>query len=307
MCEPKSPPEPDEPFEDSEGVVRSKAYLEKKKLDLEIKSLKRKSGSEIFLAYVPFLTVLLGLIGLGFGFWQFRTQQDKWLNEEKEQRAADRQKLDAQQQERTAQYLKQLRGDVDEISQFTKEGQPISRVTFLLDDMKILIDLARKDPASIATIDRYEQTVTKALVSQIGVDADFQSNSKDVLFAEQIVQNWEGYKQSLKEDDEALQGILSNYVKAIRSFRKTNSNYVANVAYNSIAKRYNRPTGYSPKLFLELFSLLRGFKNHLALMTGLPEEKTKVRTEFEASLCNDNLAKTLFGEDFVPNVECREQ
>jgi len=295
-------PDPDEPFVDSKGKSRSKVYLEKKKLDLEISNLEKKNRSETLLAFIPLATVLLSVIGLGFGFWQFKRQQDAFVKEHDEQRAA-------QAQEQTAQYTKQLRSDIDEISKITQNKTPISRISFLLNDVRILL-ASTNSPVSSEASESYRKALTEAMTEQLVNDADFMKSPTDVIFANKIVESWDDYRDYLKKPERlgTLNIILYRYVRALRYLRGTNEAYFKDLSYDEGTKSLTLSDTAKNIQGAETLNqhskhILEGFKEHLNLLpndnnaTTIKERQIR---DFGDALCNEKVARYLLQTDFIP-------
>lgn len=270
----------DEPLARPQDLL---SFKQIEKLNLEIASLQNKiERLEKYSPLFPLVGSLLTVVALVFGFYQFRTQQ---------------------QREFAAQSQNQLRSDVDQILRFAHdENQTISMVSFLLDDMKGLIDSASagSDKKLADALKGSERRVTEALVEQIVYDADFEDSPRNVVFASKIVTKWKDYQNYLKEDGQlvTLRRIVQNYVNAMRDFRKNNASYLQQVSYNEGTQRFN--VGENRILWLRLNFLMTGFKQHLQFLgKGQEEFKRKSIEDFEDSLCIKQVAHYFLGDDFI--------
>jgi hypothetical protein len=263
----------------------SVAQLER--LNLEIETLRKKSRWDLFYSRVPLFATFVPLVALIIGFWQFQRQQAKALTE--------------QQQQRTTQLRNQLRTDLDEMFRFSHDkDQTIGRVSFLLDDMKGLIDSAPRIKDEVEDFRNYERKVTKALVDHIVYEADFEASARDVIFSSRIVTNWTDYPKYLRDPAQIgiLQRILQNYVNGMRDFRKNNAPYLQQVSYNEKTGRFN--VGEDKILWRHLNFLIAGFEEHLKLLgKGQEESKRKNIEDFEDNLCIKEVAHYFLGADFI--------
>ena len=272
------------------------------KLNLEIENLRKKNRWESLSPLVPFFASCVTVFALVIGFWQFQSQQsslqDKAIRE--------------QQHERTTRLQIQLRSDVDEISRFTQDkSQTLSRVSFLLDDMNILIASASTvtDEQSSQAFRRYERTLTKSLVEQIVNDADFMKSPRDVSFATTISRNWSDYRNYLREKEQldTLDRILYRYVRALRHLRDTNAQYFKEVSYDKDKERYLLPKTSEKRegeenLHQHFRRILDGFREHLNLISDDPKaQKIKQQTllAFGDALCIESIARHVLGTDFI--------
>jgi hypothetical protein len=283
--------------------------IEKLKLEIEILSKKNKK-IEKFSPLFPLLATFVTLVALVIGFWQFQRQQKSLQDKTTSER----------QHERATQLQNQLRSDVNEILRFAQDKtQTISMVSFLLDDMKILIESASRltDQESAQAFIGYDRKVTKALVEQIVNDADLMKSPKDVIFTNTIARNWGDYQNYLREKEqlETLDGILYKYVRALRYLREGNRSYVKEVTYDNDTQHYKLPKasekGESEEiLFQHLRRIMEGFREHLNFLSNDPrgqEIKRRRIWEFGEALCNEIIARHILGDaDFV-STPCMEQ
>lgn len=274
------------------------------KLDIEIENLRNKNKRiESFSPLFPLVTSLVTVVAIAIGFLQFQSQQ----------RLLQEKTITEQQHERTTRFQNQLRSDVDEISRFTQDkSQTLSRASFLLDDMNILIDSTSTitDEQSSKAFRSYERTVTKVLVEQIVNDADFMKSPKDVSFATTVSKNWSDYRSYLREKEQldTLNSILYRYVRALRYLRERNPSYFKDVSYDNDTERYSLSTTSEKSegeetLFQHFVHILEGFKEHLNLISADPKaqkiKQQKIR-DFGDALCIDSVARHLLATDFTP-------
>src|SRR5262245_4597243 len=112
-----------------------KLQLEIDKLELEKKNLSKKNRWESLSPFVPIFASLVTMAALVIGFVQFQRQQETQQNKTNEE----------QRQKRVTQLEDQMRSDGNEISRFTRDpSQTLSRLSYLLDDMKRLMEAAAK-------------------------------------------------------------------------------------------------------------------------------------------------------------------
>jgi len=281
-----------EPSENLQGPTDLLSSRQIEKLDLEIESLRRKSRKvDKYSPLFPLIGSLVTVIAVIAGFWQFQRQQES-LQEKT---------LTEQRHARANRLQDQLRGDVDKILRFAKdETQTISMVSFLLDDISLIIDEGQKipDEQSAKSFTDSKRTVTAALVQQIVNDADFEKRPRDIIFASKIVAKWPDYRDYLKEGANlgALRRILNNYTNALGKFRDNNPEYLNKLTYDACLKRFFPPPASDSSLLKTLNYILEGFKEHLNLMSGGQAAKEPFISVFMDALHNDSVAKTLEDE-----------
>lgn len=296
---PETEQQPDELLARPQDLL---SFKQLEKLNFEIASLQNKiKRIEKFSPLFPLVGSLVTVIAILAGFWQFQRQQ-KSLQEKT---------LTEQLYTRANRLQDQLRSDVDKILSFSQDTtQTISIVSFLLDDMNLVIEEGQTIPDEqlAQTFKKSKRKVTEALVQQIVNDANFEKRPRDIIFASKIVENWQDYKEYLKEgvNLKKLRSILANYVNAMSGFRKSNPSYIEKVKYNEVSSIYGPPPDYDSNLFQTLEYIRLGFKQHLDLLPGGPEAKKVFLSRFVNALCNQGLAVQTLGEDVKLVAPCKK-
>ena len=268
-----------------------KLVLESKKLALEIESLRKKNRRDI----IRFVTTVVTIAGLLFGLYKFYAEQQK-----------DRATREADQKLR---FQSQVRTDIDEILSFTQDKNlTISRASFLLDDLKTLLQLTASLNENQRTVESSKIALTKGLVYLITYDSDFQNSPRDVSFALTACEQWDYYRGYLQEHPAELNLILYKHVRAIRYLRDTYPRYLEHINYYGptnqyfVLPRYEKQKGEEDR-FQHFKHIRDSFREHLKLTENDPRpEVQKIRAQslrdFEAALCNKIVAKQVLGPDF---------
>ena len=147
------------------------------KLDLEIAILRKKNKWDVVAYFMPILATLVGVAGFFFTVVAFDSQrkaeQGRIVSEQKRDRIA--REIDQQ-----VRFQNQIRTDIDEILRSARdEKQPISRVSFLLEDMKTVLDSNVNETKKVSEVfPGYQRTLTKSLVILVRDDCDFTRDSR---------------------------------------------------------------------------------------------------------------------------------
>jgi hypothetical protein len=299
---PKIREKPEEQLERPKDLLSERQVA---KLNLEIESLRKKNKWESWSPLIPLFASGVTVIALVLGFLEFQSQQDQQQNK----------LISEQQQDRTTRLQNQLRSDVDEILGPQDKSQTVSRVSFLLEDINIVmaspIKDKDKDRVFSDVFQSYKRTFTESLVDRIVNDADFVKNPKDVIFATKTAEHWEDYRNYLKETPHLakLDHILNRYVLALLSLRQTNASYMNGLDYDENQSAYIPPNEPEKKdreenLFQQFIQIQNGFTEHLELTKddSRPEAQ-RIRQlnlrDFEVALCNRKIAQHILGPDFA--------
>jgi len=154
-----------------------------------------------------------------------------------------------------------------------------------------------------------ERNLTKILLKQIVDDPDFMNSPRGISFATTISKNFTGYRTYLQRSPETISIILHRYVGAMRGLRQENALYFNELLYDNTSETYLVPRVVEKregeeKVFQHFLFIVDGFKEHMNLKSDQPElqsfKKEHIRA-FEEALCNDSVARHLFGNDFIPS------
>jgi hypothetical protein len=212
----------------------------------------------------------------------------------------------------------QIRADIDEILQFTRnERQTISRVSFLLEDMKTVLEsnLIQTQMGSNVSetkkVDEiypeYKRKLTESLIIMIKDDCDFTKRPRDVGLANTVVRHWDDYSVYFKNDPKQVEWILYAYIRALQSLRDENPGYLEGMKVEDgykPSRKYERQEN-EPILYSRLIDILDGFENHIEILgkENMSDEATRLKREsleeFEATLCNPAMSKYILGADFT--------
>jgi hypothetical protein len=286
----------------SEDLSVLRATAELQKLNLEIEGLKRKHRWEAGVAvYIPLLTVLVAVGGFLFGIYQFQTQQklqqDRAINEQQKDRLA-------KDREQSSRIQDQIHRDADQILQFTSNKEiTISRVGFILSELKQLLDYPSEDQMIAKNLSDQKKEITKSIRRMIAYDCDF-TNPRDVSFVRIIISDWDDYLKDLKTNTSptAITFILSRYLDGLDSLRRQNPKVIKAITYDTETNEYNN-IGSGVPLYYTFDDLVQGFNNHLALLEGNQKLKTRYIRDFQGSTCNPTITKQIFSENFT-DQEC---
>lgn len=284
----------------SENLSDSHSEAELEKLNLEIESLRYKNKWEHRITvYIPLVSTLLAIGGLLFGIYQFqsqqRLQQDKTIAEQQKDRAA-------KETEQAFRIQDQIRTDVDQLLQFTSNKEiTISRVIFILNDLKLLLDYSADEQHTIPKkLQEQKRGITKNLVKTLEYDCDF-NNPRDVEFALSIIENWDDYLEYLKSDIDTVQIFVEKYIWALQKLHAKNPEFIESLEYDEENSDFYYKGDLS--FFYEFDKLENCFKKHLDLIEHKPTLKTKYIRSFQAATCNPTLTKQLFEGNFS-DVDC---
>jgi hypothetical protein len=285
------------------------------KLDLEIENLRKKNRWETLAPIIPpivsVVAVVASIVGILIGAGQFKELQQNALRDKS--------------LERSAALEKQLHSDMDELSRFTQDkNQTLSRLSFLIEDLKTIKVSA--DPMELPADDfhRYERGLTKALVQQIVNEADFMKNPQDVVFANTIAASWGDYHEYLvdSKDPEILKAILYNYVRVLRYLHEHNAAYFKVLEYDEESQGYTLPPSYESFegeeiLFQHFKQCVEGFKIHFDLLDDLSQHATdeakrnkasdlklKSVRDFGDAVCIASVAQHVLGGQFKSKRPC---
>lgn len=269
------------------------------KLNLEIEHLKNNGGRKKSLAsYTPLLSVLIAVGGFLFGVYQFQRQQQIQQNQLVNEQQKERVTRDAEQ---SAKIQNQIRSDTDQILQFPKDQQQtISKVSFLLEDLRGYIMLASQRKTSSAQQDM--RPVSIVLVRSVVNDCNF-DQQRDIDYADILAGQWSDFGQYLQEEDTAsLEAVLDKYTDALNVIYLRDRAIVRSVEFNEeqdfeFEKGYGKLGSAGTDHFM---SVVAGFHTYLGF---LKDEKTKAKhlLRLQAAMCNATLTKQIFGVKFSRN------
>jgi hypothetical protein len=272
------------------------------KLDLEIKSLRKKNRWEPVAQLMPIIATLLGIAGFFFTVVQFQSQRS-------DEQQKDRISREVEQRSR---FQNQIRTDIDEILRSAHdERQTVSSVAFLLEDMKTVLKSNVNESRKVSDVyPEYERSLTKSLVILVRDDYDFTKNPRDVDLANIIIYRWDDYSKYLEGESPKLNYILYEYTRALQSLRDQNPGYLEGLKLNEERTRYIPSPKYDRKrngyvLYNHFISIVDGFKRHIEILgtENLSEEAREVKANnfrlFEAALCNRTISKYILGPDFT--------
>jgi hypothetical protein len=261
--------------------LKKKMGLEVEKLGYENTSLKKKNRFEPVLQLVPVVTSAIATIGLVMGLILSQQAQKR----EQETKGA----------ERRDNILSKISTDEEEILRFAQDkNQTLARVSLLFrnisNDMKSVLGSQDRRP------------FTESLVTIIIKELDFEKSPRDVGFARVTLANWEDYTTYLRENPEKLKYVLSRYVSALSYLDESNPSYFQDLKYYAPTNEYIVMPKYETQqgekqLYQHFIEIRDGFKEHLKLARNDHREQS-IR-DFEAVLCNETIAKQIFGPDFT--------
>jgi len=262
-----------------------KLDLEIKKLELEAESLRKKNKWDLRAQFMsPIIAMFLGVVGLYITLNQYsdqrKTEQDRTISEQKK----DRQNSEVDQRSR---LQNQIRSDIDEILRFPRdERQTVSRVSFLLEDIKTVMDsttyVDEKRQIIADTFPEYKRRLTQSLVILITNDCDFTTNARDVGLTNTVIRHWDDYADYLKTDPKKLDWIRNEYIMALESFRNANPGYLEEIELRDDGVRPGPKYAKQKKepiLYASFIDILDGFKWHLDLSQENLSDQDKNRRE----------------------------
>jgi hypothetical protein len=260
--------------------LRDKLKPEMEKLELENTNLRKKNRWDPYIQLIPLLTSAVATLGLVIGLYQSQT---------------------ARQAEQRAKLQNQIGTAEEEILRFAQDkNQTLARVSLLFrnisNDMKSLGDQDRRP-------------FTESLVTIIIRDLDFEKSPRDVGFARVTLADWADYSAYLREDPEKLKYILSKHISALSYLNHANASYFQDLKYYAptneyvVLPKYEAQQG-EKQLYQHFLEIRDGFKEHLKLAGNDPRVEVREFREqsirdFEAVLCNTDIAKQIFGADFT--------
>ena len=274
------------------------AAAQLQKLKLEIEDLKSKGDWERWIAaYTPLFSILLALIGVLFGIYQFQRVQQIQHTQIMAQQEKDRLTRETDQAIR---IQNQIRSDIEQILQFANDKQQtVSKVSFLLEDLKSYLEISAdklQTPGSADKVRDKTRSVTITLVKAVVDDCDFK-NHRDVNFAKALVDHWEDYRGYLyKEDRVSLEYILYMYEDAILDMYYKIPSATTSVRFYRNQSRYEYPKGYQDvdaSQESHFRDLIEGFDVHMMLLEDDEAKKRHIK-QFQAATCNDDLTQDLF-------------
>jgi hypothetical protein len=262
-----------------------KLDLEIQKLDLEAQSLRKKNKWDLRAQFMsPIIAMVLGIVGLSITLNQYRGQRKAEQNRTISEQQKDRQNSAVDQRSR---LQNQIRTDIDEILRFPRdEKQTVSRVSFLLEDIKTVMDsttyVDEKKQIVSDTFPEYKRRLTESLVILITNDCDFTRNARDVGLANTVIRHWDDYGDYLKTDRKKLDWIRNEYIMALESFRNANPGYLEEIQLGvdgvSPGPKYAKQE-IEPILYARFIDILDGFKWHLDLSPENLSDQDKNRRE----------------------------
>lgn len=264
------------------------------KLSLEIESLRKQNKLMPWTQFAPLIVAGLGLAGLAFTIYQFQSGQKK-----------DRMTRELDQRTR---LQSQIRTDIDHILSFTSDKkQTVSRVSFLLGDMKTVLESRVDERHKVSDVfPHYERSLTQSLVKLVRDDCDFTKNDRDVGLANTIIFYWTDYSDYLKSDLKKLHFILYAYVRALLGLRHKNPGYLEGLRMNPETDAYEVAAAYEEQeneaiLYNKFIDIRDGFLKHLELLgkDTLTEDakllKKTITREFREALSNDEISRDILG------------
>lgn len=276
--------------------LRADAELEK--LKLEIEGLRRGTRWEGRITqYIPLITAIVAVGGLLAAILQFQStqtlQQNRMIVEQQKDRAV-------QELDRVLRMQNQIRTDTDQLLQFTNdERQTVSRMSFLLDDLRSLLDQPIEHPEISDFVSRSRETVTKSLIRMIHYDCNFSERPRDVYFAAIVLDRWPNYSEFLSNNLPELDSILRKYVIALRDLHKKNPRYFQQLKYDVVEEKYDmnsHSAEASEHQRLHYGDVVIGFANHLNLVKNDSLFKRRFIEEFQSTVQASELTKQLFSE-----------
>jgi hypothetical protein len=264
------------------------------KLNLEIEGLRKQNDLAPWPQFAPLIVAALGLAGLAFTIFQFQAGQKK-----------DRLTRELDQRTR---LQNQLRNDIDQILLFTRdEKQTVSRVSFLLEDMKTVLRSQVNEKQTVSDVfPHYERSLTKSLVKLVRDDCDFTKNPRDVGLAHTIIHYWNDYSDYLNRDLKKLHYILYEYIRAFQALRTQNPGYLENLKINPQTDEYEVSPEYEAKegeaiLYNTFIDIRDGFIKHLEILgdEGLSEEAKQLKRTIAQAFHND-FGNKLIADDILP-------
>ena len=294
------------PRDSPDAKQEEKVSLEVRKLREEIKSLQKKNRWETIAQLMPIMATILGVAGLFLTVFQFESQRASEQRKDRVTREVDQR----------AKFQNQIRTDIDEVLKFTRdEKQTVSRVAFLLEDIKTVMGSYVNESQKVADIfPGYERRLTESLLLLVRDDCDFTKNPRDVGLANVVLGRWDDYSNYLREEPGKLHYILYAYTRALQSLRDQNPGYFENMRLDKernvyiVSREYERQTN-EPILYNRFIDIADGFKKHLELLGkgSLSEEAERIKGNsiraFQAALCNRTITEHILGTSF-PGEPC---
>jgi hypothetical protein len=276
----------------------------KEKLCLEIENLRKKNRWEPFGQLSPMLSVILAALVFVAGIIQFR---------------ADRQKdRDGRVVDQSSRFQSQIRSDIDRVLQFPRdEKESVAEVSFLLDDLKALLNSPVGEKKVSEVFPDIEQAVSASLVTLILQDCNFNERPRDVGFATEVIERWSDYSVYLRKDlERRMDLVLYKYVRAIRYLQDQNPGYLTGITYDpqtdgfgvapEFEKQRNEETRYQ-----HFFRIAVGFMKHIDALgpdsgAGLGHDiRIKNLQQFQDALCNRVVSEKVL-EVYFEGRPCEE-
>ena len=269
---------------------------EEQKLDLEIEHLRKQNRKDI----IRLVTTIVTVAGLLLGLYQY-------LNARQKERLAET-------SDRKLRFQSQMRADIDELLTLAHdESLTVSRASFLLQDLDSVMNVAATVDGNAEAVQKYRAAFTQSLVDLILYDSDFQAGPKSVRLAATVCERWRDYGKYLRDHPKELNLILYKHARAIRYLRDSFPSYLEHMRYFAETNQYFTTYEKKPNeeiRFQHFLHIRNSFKEHLRLTENDPtEDIKKIRAinlrDFEAALCNPEVAKQVLGSDFA-NEPCEK-
>lgn|GEM_PF-2750409 len=298
---------------DPSAKEMAKSDLELAKLKLEIESLKKKNRWEIIAQFLPLIATTLAVAGFFLTILQFESRRTA----ERTQAVVEQQKERLTREiDQTTRLQNQIRTDIDEILRFTRdEQQTVARVSFLLEDMKTVMESKVNEKDKVSDIfPQYERRLTKSLVIMVRDDCDFSKNPRDVGLANIVIDRWDDYSIYLKGEPQKLDYILYEYIRALESLRDQNPGYLEGMQLDDGFKpsREYAKEKTEPILYNHFIDILDGFREHIALLgtDNLSEEAGKLKKKhldkLQSALRNQTISNYIICTYF-PEQPCLKE
>jgi hypothetical protein len=280
------------------------AAAQLEKLTLEIKDLRTRNKWEfvgkfmpVIGQFVPVIATILAVLGFFFTVYQYQSQRTIEANKDRMSREVDQ----------TSRFQNQIRSDIDEILRSAGEQkQIVSRVKFLLDDVKTVLE-SRVNQRRVADIFcGYDRRLTSSLVILVRDDCDFANNPRDVDLANAVIADWPDYSDYLKVELKKLDWILDKYTTALQSLHDQNPGYLEHLELIKATHEYFVPEKYqrqknAPALYSHFIALVDGFKLNIKVLgdENLSEEAKQIKQlkfkRFQDALGNRTISEYILG------------
>jgi hypothetical protein len=241
--------------------------LEERKLQLELEKLESDTSSEARIrAWLPSGTILVGMVGAGLGYYQFRKNAGR---------------------DRDVRIESQVDANVDRLADFAGSSEKsIAGVQAALHSLNALVPLLTDGAHRRDQITEMLETITTD-------ELDFE-DYRQIKFDVIAIRSWPTYRKSLVEDKGLRTFLLYRYQQALRNLSSRHKKYVSSV-------RYQPDDGYTvedyikdEQVFLLFQRLVAGYQEYLELLGSSPERDEAIRGFAEATN-NAQLTEDLFG------------